>query len=103
MALTGWSTAPTGDWLVWADTGKGPTGTTFPATASAATLQVAGSHTYPTTNNGKAVTLDVTIPANVPSGWWGAVELWSWHAGASGAYVAGEDFGHESVVGFYVP
>jgi hypothetical protein len=103
VPLVGWSTAKTADWLVWPAGGKSKVGPLFPAVLTSATTRTVDTHTYATTNNGNALTLEVSIPPTAASGWWGAVHLWSWHADGSGAYVAGEDFGHESVVGFYVP
>jgi hypothetical protein len=103
VPLTGWSTAQTTDWIVWATRLKGRAGATFPTTLTSSTTQTVGTYTYATTNNAASVTLHVTIPSDVTSGWWGAVQLWSWHVDAAGGYVAGEDFGHEAVVGFYVP
>ncbi len=103
VALTGWSSAPTTDWLAWADSGRASDGTRFPSALASATMQTVGAETYPTTNNGAPLSLTVTIPAGATSGWYGAVEVWSWHAEASGSYVPGEDYGHEAVVGFYVP
>jgi hypothetical protein len=101
--LVGWSTAPTEDWVVYAGSGKVRTGATFPATLASPTTRRFGTKEYATTNNAKPLTVHVTIPADAASGWWGTVALWSWHTTATGAYVAGEDFGHEAVVGFYVP
>jgi hypothetical protein len=39
--------------------------------------------TYNTTNAGRTLTLPVTIPANVSSGWWGVVEIVSGHRDAA--------------------
>lgn len=101
--LHGWSTAPTGDWLVSPLRGNGSAGGHFPASLVGAPTHTVGGYAYSVVNNGAPVTLRVTIPSGAASGWWGAVELWSWHATPTGDYVDGEDFGHEAVIGFYVP
>jgi hypothetical protein len=102
VALTGWSTAPTSDWLVEAAAGESSTGTLGSAMGGCVPRTI-GGRTYCTSNNGAPLTLHVTIPAGAASGWWGIVELWSRHLDAAGGYVVGEDFGHEAVVGFHVP
>ena len=63
VPLTGWSTAATADWIVWPATGKTTTSATFPSRLASPTTQLAGPYTYATTNNGNALTLQVTIPA----------------------------------------
>jgi len=103
VPLTGWSTGPTADWIVWAARGQDDVGDTFPATISSSTTQTVEGHVFPTSNDGRSMNLEVRIPNQAISGWWAAVDVWSWHTNASGAYLAGEDFGHESVVAFYVP
>jgi hypothetical protein len=103
VPITGWSTAPTSDWVVWAAPLTGKAGSTFATTLTGAAYQQVGKYQYPKTNNGDVLTLHVTIPSGVASSWWGAVALWSWHAEPNGNYVPGEDFGHEAVVGFYIP
>jgi hypothetical protein len=103
VALTGWSTGETGDWIVSAARGEDDVSDTFPATIESATTQAVEGHVYASSNNARPLTLDVRIPNKAISGWWGAVDVWNWHTDATGGYPAGEDFGHEVVVGFYVP
>jgi hypothetical protein len=103
VPLTGWSTGATDDWVVWAARGSDDVGDTFPATIQSATTQTVDAHVYATSNNGRPLTLQVRIPNDAQSGWWAAFDVWSWHTDSTGAYLAGEDFGHESVVGLYAP
>jgi hypothetical protein len=102
VQLSAWSTAPTQDWIVVAH-GLVPAGGQFPAQLTSPTSVTLGGVTYNTTNNGRTLTLHVTIPADVSPGWWGAVRLWSAHRDANSNFVPGEDIDHEGLVGFYVP
>jgi hypothetical protein len=104
VPLSSWSTAPTDDWIVTSHgyAGGWSQGGPVIKLMSPTTTSI-GTHTYNTTNNGRALTLHVTIPADAPSGWWGVAQIWSAHRDAAGNFLPGEDIDHEGLVGFYVP
>jgi hypothetical protein len=102
VPLSSWSTASTEDWIVTAH-GTGWQGGHFAAKLTSPTTTSIGAFVYNTTNNGRALTLHVTLSANVAPGWWGVVQIWSAHRDAAGNPLPGEDIDHEGLVGFYVP
>jgi hypothetical protein len=102
VPLSAWSTAPTQDWIASADP-HDMNNARFPAHLVSPTNTSIGSVTHRTTNNGRMLTLHVTIPASVASGWWGVAKIWSSHFDPSSNPPPGEDIAHEGLVGFYVP
>ena len=102
VPLSSWSTAPTQDWIATADPFD-MNSARFPAHLVSATTTSIGGVTYRTTNNGRPLTLNVTIPASATSGWWGVVKIWSQQLDTAGNPVPGQDIAHEGLVGFYVP
>lgn len=92
ILITGWSTAPTSDWIVRAavqDTSVA--GAAWTAAAGGAVL-----------NDGKGASLTVTIPADAASGDWASIYLLAERHDAKGHVLAGEDYAHLQMVGVYV-
>jgi hypothetical protein len=105
IPLTGWSTGPRGDWVVQAIGNNASSDATYRmrTTLQSATNITAGGVSYATTNNGIEMPLQVQMPVNAPSGWWGTIVIYSFDVDANGYTPAGEDFGHTWTVGVRVP
>jgi hypothetical protein len=102
IEVTGWSSAPTQDWIATADP-HASDGSPFPAHLESPTSTTIGGRTYRTTNNARALMVKATIPPSATSGWWGVVKIWSFHVDAAGSTPGDEDIAHEGLVGLYVP
>jgi hypothetical protein len=104
IPLTGWSTAPTTDWVVTSRV-EGRSDTTLAFTSqitSPVTATIAG-RTRNMLTNGRTAMLRVTVPAGAPSGTWASILINNFHLDASGKAPPGEDYSHQSVVGVYIP
>jgi hypothetical protein len=96
IPVTGWSTAPTGDWPLRAYLRAGSVAG-FTAKPDAATHVTIGNNTFPTLNNGTSATLTVTAP-NAPSGSFQVIALVSFPPP-----MTSPDSYHFWLVGVYVP
>ena len=104
IALAGWSTAATTDWVLRPTiVGSSDATIAFTASVSSPMLATFGGKTLPTINNGGTATLAITIPTGAVSGSWVAVQLNSVHLDADGNLPATGDLRHLSLAGAYVP
>jgi hypothetical protein len=104
VPFTGWSTAPTGDWIVRSFvTGSSNSALAYITSISSTTSTTLGGHTYSTLNNGQNATLSITMPAGALSGDWAGVSINSKHTDSSFNPLPGEDDFHRWMIGVYVP
>ncbi len=104
IPFTGWSTAPTGDWIVRPFvTGSSSSALAFTTSISSASSTTIGGYIYSTLNNGQDATLSVTVPTGAVSGDWVAASINSKHTDSSFNPLPGEDDFHRWMVGVYVP
>jgi hypothetical protein len=96
IPITGWSTAPTADWLVGAVRQHDTTGGLTVAITSP-TSATRNGHTFATINNGRTATLTITAPASAISKGWALVDVDSFAVGAGNAAP------HTWRTGVYVP
>ncbi len=98
IPLTGWTTAPMGDfYLELAEIDS--TGGTWTETLAATRSYLDQGTSYPSVNNGDVATLTVRPPANAPSGAYLEVMLFS----TAESVTATSDLYHAYPVGAYVP
>jgi hypothetical protein len=103
IPIVGWTTAKTADFMVAAEVAS-ISDPTLPFSLQLATPRTVAQQgrTWSVLNNGEAGTVSLGIPADVPSGSWLTISLWTWHADAQGLTPPGEDASHLFVVGAYV-
>ena len=93
IPVTGWSTAPTENWIVRARVQN----------SSDATLAWTAATGGTTLNNGMGATLTVGVPATAPSGAWVAIYLLAERQDANKHPLPGDDYAHLQMVGVWVP